>query len=74
MIDAKKFDHKAIRVMFFSYSTTQKGYKCLDPKTRKWYVYRDITFVKYMSFFLCIYPQGEIYYYNDEEYYKEQMV
>ena len=56
-----KFDPRALRCIFISYYPTQKGYKCYYPPTRKFFVYKGVTFVESQSFFGPILsgPQGE---------------
>ena len=39
-----KLGPRAIKCVFLGYSSTQKGYKCYHPPTRKWYVSIDVTF------------------------------
>lgn len=51
VVDTKKLDPKAIRAIFFGYSPTQKGYKYCDPKIKKWYVCRDVTFIEHVFYF-----------------------
>ena len=38
-----KLDHKARKCVFVGYSSTQKGYKCFDPVSRKLFVSMDVT-------------------------------
>lgn len=73
-VDAKKLDPKVIRVIFFGYPPTQKGYKCCNPKTRKWYVSRNVTFIEHVSYFTWTSPQREKCDDKDEEYSNEQMI
>ncbi|KAI3463729.1 hypothetical protein Pfo_020392, partial [Paulownia fortunei] len=54
-----KLDPRAIRRIFIGYSSTQKGYKCYHPPTRKFFVSTDVTFVENESFFKNSYLQGE---------------
>ena len=49
------------------YSSTQKGYKCYHPPTRKLYVSADATFVENKSYFSTPYLQGELSILEDEE-------
>ena len=49
------------------YSSTQKGYKCYHPPTRKLYVSIDITFVEDKLYFPTHYLQGELSILEDEE-------
>ncbi|CAL8996654.1 unnamed protein product, partial [Prunus brigantina] len=46
-----KFDPRAARSVFLGYSSTQKGYKCYDPKARKMVISRDVQFVETEAFF-----------------------
>ena len=39
-----KWSHKALKCVFFGYSTTQKGYKVYHPITRKYIVSKDVLF------------------------------
>lgn len=39
-----KLDPRALRCIFVGYSTTQKGYKCYHPTSRKFFVSKDVTF------------------------------
>ena len=41
-----KLDPRAIQCIFIGYSSTQKGYKCFHPPTRKFYVSANVTFVE----------------------------
>jgi hypothetical protein len=54
-----KLDPRAIRCIFIGYSSTQKGYKCFHPSTRKFFVSSDVTFVENESFFEHPYLQRE---------------
>ena len=48
------------------YSSTQKGYKCYHPPTRKLYVSADVTFVENKTYF-STHLQGELSILEDEE-------
>ncbi|KAL0746111.1 hypothetical protein Bca101_101377 [Brassica carinata] len=41
-----KLEPKSIRTMFIGYSSSQKGYKCIDPKTRRVHVSREVKFME----------------------------
>ena len=49
------------------YSSTQKGYKCYHPPTRKLYVSIDVAFVENKPYFSTPYLQGELSILEDEE-------
>ena len=40
----KKLDPRSLKCVFVGYSPTQKGYKCVHPHSRKWFVSMDVTF------------------------------
>ena len=46
-----KLDPRALQCIFIGYSSTQKGYKCFHPPTRKFLVLDDVTFIGNESFF-----------------------
>ncbi|CAL9000577.1 unnamed protein product [Prunus brigantina] len=46
-----KFDSRAAKCFFMGYSSTQKGYKCYDSRTRKIIISRDVVFDETCSFF-----------------------
>jgi transposase InsO family protein len=54
-----KLDPRAQRCVFIGYSSTQKGYKCYHPPTRKVYVSADVTFVEQDSYFQNTYSSQE---------------
>ncbi|KAI5327777.1 hypothetical protein L3X38_027173 [Prunus dulcis] len=46
-----KLDPKAIKCVFMGYSSTQKGYKCYNPCSRKLFVSRDVRFDEIKPYF-----------------------
>jgi hypothetical protein len=46
-----KLDPCAVKCVFLGVGLNQKGYKCYDPSTRKWFVTMDVTFVENEAFF-----------------------
>ena len=55
-----KLDPRAIKCVFLDYSFTQKGYKCYNPSTRKFYISTNVTFTKNKHFFPKSSLQGAI--------------
>jgi len=62
-----KLDPRAIKCIFVGNSSTQKGYKCYHPPTKKLYVSADVTFVEYKPYFSTPYLQGELPILEDKE-------
>ena len=54
-----KLDPRALKCIFIGYSTSQKGYKCYHPASRKFFVSKDVRFNEKQSFFNPTYHQGE---------------
>nr|KYP41064.1 Retrovirus-related Pol polyprotein from transposon TNT 1-94 [Cajanus cajan] len=54
-----KLDPRAVKCVFLGYSTTQKGYKCFHPISKRFYVSRDVTFNEQESYFKQPHLQGE---------------
>ena len=51
-----KLEPRALRCVFVGYGSTQKGYRCYHPPTKKFYVSMDVIFHEKMFF----YPMGII--------------
>jgi hypothetical protein len=41
-----KLDYTSIKAIFLGYSSQKKGYKCYDPKEKRLYISRDVTFLE----------------------------
>ena len=46
-----KLKPRSTKAMFVGYSTTQKGYKCFDPESRRLLVSRDVKFVESRGYY-----------------------
>ena len=57
--DRKKLDPRALRCVFVGSSSTQKGYKCFHPPSKKFFVSRDVTFHEEEPYFTQPYLQEE---------------
>ena len=53
-----KLDPRALRCVFAGYSSTQKGYKCYHPPSKKFFVSRDVTFNGQETYFTKPYLPG----------------
>jgi hypothetical protein len=45
-----KLDPRSLKCVFVGYSSTQKGYKCYHPPSRKYFVSMDVTFFEQQSY------------------------
>ncbi|CAN0913556.1 Retrovirus-related Pol polyprotein from transposon TNT 1-94, partial [Linum grandiflorum] len=54
-----KLDPRAVKGVFIGYSTTQKGYKCYHPPTKRVYTTQDATFFESQSYYPSTVLQGE---------------
>ncbi|WZZ35042.1 hypothetical protein YC2023_018443 [Brassica napus] len=46
-----KLEARSTKAMFIGYSTTQKGYKCYDPDTRRVLTSRDVKFIEARGYY-----------------------
>ena len=46
-----KLDPCVVRCLFLGYEVHKKGYRCLDPSTKRTYTTMDVTFLEYDTFF-----------------------
>ena len=49
--NARKLDHRTLQCIFLGYSTTQEGYKCYHPTSRKILVTTDAKFDEMKMFY-----------------------
>ena len=47
-----KLEPKSVKCMFVGYSTSQKGYKCFHPETKRMYVSREVRFDENDGYFI----------------------
>ena len=50
-----KLDPRALRCVFFGYSSNQKGYKCYYSPTKRSYITMDVTFFESQPYFTHTY-------------------
>ncbi|KAI5413059.1 hypothetical protein KIW84_057617 [Lathyrus oleraceus] len=55
----KKLDPRVLSCVFVGHSSTQKGYKCFHPLSKKFFVSWDVTFHEEEPYFTQPYLQGE---------------
>ncbi|XP_052625897.1 uncharacterized protein LOC128132928 [Lactuca sativa] len=57
-----KLDPRALKTIFLGYSSTQKGYKCYHPSSRKTYVSKHVTFLENQGFYdqVCVPRESSI--------------
>ena len=55
-----KLDPRAPKCLFLEYSSTQNGYKCYSPITKRFYVSMDVTFLENQAYFPKTQLQGVI--------------
>src|SRR5262249_45436670 len=58
--NVEKLDPRALKCVFVGYSSTQKGYKCYHPPSRKYFVSMDVTFREFEPFFFSHLFRGRI--------------
>jgi hypothetical protein len=46
-----KLDSRAVKCVFIGYSSSQKGYKCFDPITKRRYISMDVIFFEKQPYF-----------------------
>ena len=61
-----KLEPRSLKCIFLGYSSSQSGYKCYSPQTRKFYNSMDVTFFEEQPFYPKTNIQGE----NCEEEYR----
>jgi hypothetical protein len=54
-----KFDFTSIKIIFLGYSFQKKRYKCYDPKYKKLYISREVTFLENEAFYKV--GQGDVF-------------
>lgn len=42
----KKWDKKSVKLIFVGYDSERKGYRCMDPNSKKLFVSRDVIFLE----------------------------
>ena len=53
-----KLDPRALKCICAGYSLTQKGYKCYQPSSKRFYVSMDVTFNEHYIVFLPSFSSG----------------
>ena len=56
--NTKKLTFRSLRCVFIGYSNLHKGFKCLDPKTGRIYVSRDVVFDETVYPFSQLHPNA----------------
>ena len=55
-----KLDARSCKCIFLGYSSVQKGYRCYSFEKRKYFVFKDVTFIENTFFFKQNPNQGEM--------------
>jgi histone deacetylase 1/2 len=56
--NSKKLQFRSTQCVFIGYSSLHKGYKCLDPKTGRVYISRDVVFDEHVFPFATLHPNA----------------
>jgi len=51
-----KLSLRSIKCVFVGYFRTQKGYRCYNLSTKKYFVFADVTFFKFVPYFSPLVP------------------
>lgn len=65
--DNVKFQFKSVPCIFLGYCLGYKGYKCLDPVSKKVYIYRHVTFNDakfFLSILFCFFFNSVFYFFK----------